>query len=290
MLLALPAEAKLSRQEFMDARQEVTVLTLERLRSQPGDARALAAGENQLRRLHEEYQVQGSTPPTALAADAAALRGEGQKMIRLRAAGRPVPVDPRAAEALARVWGIYKAERELILERVASEKAAGQGESQTYWAATREFDRLAERTTLALVHNPPPGEPAGVLARDRHALLTALEFSPRRTRAPRRAVAAAVHTLETDVSPFYRAVDELPEEAPLAAGVLVLPPGTRTVTERRAGMRLVLRPSKGKGVAYVGSQEIELGYAYTVIPPDTAYYFENLGEGPLEIAFAGLGQ
>jgi hypothetical protein len=64
--------------------------------------------------------------------------------------------------------------------------------------------------------------------------------------------------------------------------------GCRTVTLREGGARLILRVHRGKGVAYLGSTKVILAYAYVIIPPDTAYYFENTGDRPLEIDYITL--
>jgi mannose-6-phosphate isomerase-like protein (cupin superfamily) len=87
---------------------------------------------------------------------------------------------------------------------------------------------------------------------------------------------------------FYHEVDSLPEARPLTKGAWTVPVGARTVTERRAGVRLVVRPAAGQGLAYIGSETVDFQYGYLVIPAETAYYFENTGTTPLDIEFVGI--
>lgn len=293
-LLATPAlgAGRMSLKEFNEGREEIRLLTLERVRTVPEDSRAIVTGESRLRELFEEYQVRGGTPPVRLSADTSALRGESQKLIRLRAAGRTPPADPAVAALVENRWNLYLAQLDALKETAAADQRAGKSESSVYWAALRAFDRLLEQTDKKLLHNTPPGERSltDAFARDRTDLLMALESGPKKTRGPVKVVAPEIHapSMTMDISAFYHAVDSLPEARPLTKGAWTVPVGARTVTERRAGVRLVVRPAAGQGLAYIGSETVDFQYGYLVIPAETAYYFENTGTTPLDIEFVGI--
>lgn len=282
----------MSVKDFNDRREEIRLLALERVRSAPEDARALVTGETRLKSLYEEYQVGGGTPPAKLAADLSALRGEGQKLIRLRAAGRAPAADPAAARVLQRRWDLHLAERDALRDAVRADQRADKSESAVYWSALRAFDRLAERAERELLHNTPPDERslAEALRRERSELLLALEATPRKTRGPVKVVVPETHApaITMDPSAFFRFVDQLPDTRPLSKGAWTIPPGARSVTERWAGVRLVARAAGGQGVAYVGAQEVEFQYGYLAVPAETAFYFENTGGIPLVIEFVGI--
>ncbi len=286
------AAERMSVKEFNDTRGEIRLLTANRIRAAPEDSRALVTGENRLRALFEEFQVRGGTPPVNLSAEVSTLRAEGRRWFRLRSAGQIPAADPAAATLVARGWNFYEARRDDIFESAEKEHRAGKSESTVYWSALRAFEDLRAETESALVHNTPPGELslAAALVLDRNKLLKMLEVGPKKTRGSVRALVPAEHppAVTMDASAFYHAVDLLPDAPPVSQGALTVPVGFRTVTERRAGARLVMRPTAGGGVAYVGSEEVNFQYGYLTIPPDTPYYFENTGKIPLEIEFVAL--
>lgn len=294
LLLAAPAfgAGRMSLKEMNDGREEIRLLTLERIRAVPEDSRAIVTGESRLRELFEEYQVQGGTPPVRLSADTSYLRGESQKLIRLRSAGRTPPADPGVAAHIEKRWNLYLAQRDALKDAAAADQQAGKSESTVYWATLRAFDRLLENTDKKLLHNTPPGERSltDAFARDRAAILMSLESGPKKTRVPVKVVVPEIHapSMTMDVSAFYHAVDSLPEARPLTKGAWTIPVRARTVTERRAGVRLVVRPAAGQGLAYIGSETVDFQYGYLVIPAETAYYFENTGTIPLDIEFVGI--
>jgi mannose-6-phosphate isomerase-like protein (cupin superfamily) len=127
--------------------------------------------------------------------------------------------------------------------------------------------------------------------RDESALLKACELSPKKTRGTSvRVVVPQEHGLKVDpdVQTFYRSLDLVPDAQPIRSGGFVVPVGARTVTLRESKIKMVFRPRRGKGVAYLGQSESELQYGYVAVPPDTAYYFENTGSEPLELEYVGL--
>lgn len=291
---AVGARAKPDPRAYMAEREEIRLLAVERARQAPHDhQRALVAAENRLQALHEAFQLAGGTPPVRLEGDIAELRGRCRDVQRRRSIGRPVDPDPAAAGALDRRWKIQEGAFAALLERVEEWARAQTPESQIYWRALSEFDHWRKDTERAMLFNVPPGETVLTKAlEDREALvLKACERGPRRTRRPNpRVVVPAQHAFpsQINVQAFYRFLDKVSQSPAKKSGAFAVPVGARTVTQRENGLRLVVRPLRGNGVAHIGSTEQELGYDYLTFPADTAYYFENTGTTPLEIEYVGL--
>jgi hypothetical protein len=286
--------ARPDRAVFLSTKGEIRCLAVERIRSAGADyERVIVRAENRLRDLHENYQVGGGTPPTRLDGDLGELRGACQKVQRLVTAGHPPETDPAARSIVERRWRLFREEFDALLRRIEDQKREGVAESRIYWESLRTFDDLSETIATNLLFNTPPKERGleEALSRDKGVLLKACESTPKKSRgvAPRIVVphehAGASHP---DVQAFYRALDLVPQARPLRSGSFSVPPGSRTVTLRENAGRLVFRPMKGKGIAYLGQSETALSYEYVAVPPDTAYYFENTGTEPLELDFVSV--
>jgi mannose-6-phosphate isomerase-like protein (cupin superfamily) len=166
-------------------------------------------------------------------------------------------------------------------------------ESRVYWETTGAFKEVRMRTTMDLLYNVPARERSldEAFLRDESALLKACEITPKKTRGVSvRVVVPQEHSLKADpdVQTFYRSLDLVPDAQPIRSGGFLVPVGARTVTLRENKAKMVFRPRRGKGVAYLGQSETEIQYGYVAVPPDTAYYFENIGSEPLELEFVGL--
>lgn len=282
------------RASFLSTKEEIQRLSLERIRSAGSDhGRVLVTAENRLRALHENYRVTGGTPPTHLEGDLGDIRGSCLKMLRLVTAGRPPAPDPVARQIVEKKWGVYRAEIDGLLRAVSDKKSEAAPESRIYWETRHTFKELKEQISEALLFNTPPGEPGleEALSRDEATLLMACETTIKKTRGKNVRVAAP-HEFESpgkpDIQAFYRSLDLIPDARPLRTGSLTVPPGSRTVTMREDKSRMVFRPKKGSGLAYLGQTEAELRYDYVAVPPDTPYYFENTGAGPLELEYVGI--
>jgi len=282
------------RAAFLSSKEEIHQLAVERIRSVASDyERVIVAAEGRLRSLHENYAVKGATPPTNLENDLGSLRGACQKMQRLVALGRAPDPDDDARERVARQWTLYREQIKALVRGVNDKKREGVVESQLYWETLRTFKDLCGQTETRLLFNTPPGERGlkEAFLRDEVVLLKACETTPKKTRGRDLSVVAPQEhagTGKPDVQVFYRSLDLVPSSPPLRSGSFSIPPGSRTVTLREDGARLVFRPKRGKGIAYTGQTEAALHYGYLAIPPDTAYYFENTGTEPLELEYVGL--
>jgi hypothetical protein len=294
--LLAPAVAAAGRPDakaFLQEKDEIRLLAAEELRDAVDyNPRTLFSAESRLRALHEEFQVAGGTPPTRLDGDLAELRGACQRAQRL-AATKPPPPNPAAQEIIARHWERYRADFDGLRTRLEQDKSAGRAESQIYWDGRRSFDALKESVSQRLLFNAPPKETslAAAFFRDEETLLMACEIPPKKTRGKTVPVfLPRDHATATpiDVQAFYRSLDKVPEARALRVGAFTVPPGTRTVTLRDGTAQLVFRPVAGNGMAYLGQSEQEIHYGYLAIPPDTAYYFENIGTKPLEIEYVGI--
>jgi hypothetical protein len=292
-LLFLSAASPSKDNVFLAEKQNIQILTLERIRSAPHDSqRALALGESRLRDLHENYQVAGSTPPTKLGADLQQLRSEGQRLRLERTRGRIPPPDPRAAELIETRWEEYKRSFERLLEE-ARLGPAKESESQRFWRLTSKHREMRESLERDLVYNAPPqsGRLEQALAKDEWALLKALERGVKKTRGRPACVVAPgehPHPAPKDLSPFYHSQGLLPNLAPLRTGAFAVPAECRTVTLWESGAKLIFRVAGGKGIAYIGSSETDIHYGYFSIPPDTPYYIENVSDTPLNLEYIAL--
>jgi hypothetical protein len=278
----------------LSSKKEIGVLTVERVRANHHDfQRALKMGESRLRKLHEDYQVAGSTPPTVLERDLQDLRAAAQKTRLARFQGREVPSDPAAAALVERYWEEYRLAYEALLEDLAGKRQSGLPGSQVYWEATKAFAGLRESALQSLVHNAPPGEKDldRALARDEGRLLRSLEGPEVKSRSRAGCVVTAeehARPATFAISPFYQSQGLLPADSPQAVGAFTVPPGCRTVTRYESGRRLVLRASRGKGRAHIGAASKEIGYGYFAVPPDAPYFLENTGDEPLDLDYVAL--
>lgn len=279
---------------FLSERREIQLLAAERVRQSPTDyQRVLALAETRLQQLHVDFQVAGGTPPTRLNGDMGELRRECAETQRFRSSGRNRAPAPGVEDILSRRWNDHRTAFDLLLAGLDASIEQKRPESQLYWEYRRAFDSLRAQTERALLYNSPPKMPslAKLFSVDETVLLKRLEISPRVTRqkAPSVMNPADLHRpAALNVQTFYRALDLVPQSPAVKSGAYALPPSARTVTLRETGLRLVVRPVHGRGVAYIGQTEQELGFDYIAIPPDTAYYFENTGTIPLEIEYVGL--
>lgn len=296
-LLFLTAAAHAGRPDraaFLSTKEEIRRLSVERIRSAGSDyERVLVAAENRLRALHENYQVAGGTPPTHLDGDVGELRSACLKMQRLVTAGRAPDPDPVARQWVDRYWTLYRAEIDALSRQILEKRGEGPPESRIYWETLGTFKELKEQIRANILFNTPPGERGleEALSRDESTLLKACETTPKKTHGKNVRVVTPhefAGTAKPDIQAFYRSLDMVPNASPLRSGSVTVPPGSRTVTLRDDKSRLVFRPKKGKGVAYVGQTETEFNYDYLAVPPDTAYYFENTGPEPLELEFVGI--
>jgi hypothetical protein len=285
--------ARPDRAVFLKTKEEIQRLAVERIRSVGSDyERVLVAAENRTRALHESYQVDGGTPPTRLEGDVGELRSACMKTLRLVTAGHPPAPDPTARQLVDRQWVIYRAEIDALSRRIL-EKGGAAPEGRIYWETLGTFKELKEQIRMNILFNTPPGERGleEALSRDESTLLKACEITPKKTRGKDVHVVTPhefAGTAKPDIQAFYRSLDMIPNARPLRSGSITVPPGSRTVTLREDKSRMVFRPRKGKGVAYVGQTETEFNYDYLAVPPDTAYYFENTGSEPLELEFVGI--
>ncbi|HRY28891.1 MAG TPA: hypothetical protein P5079_02505 [Elusimicrobiota bacterium] len=281
-------------QKFLSQKQEIFVLAGERVRSAHYDfQRTLKMGEDRLRELHENYKVSGSTPPTALDQDVMDLRTATQQVRLRRARGRVVPENPEAAGLVKRYWEEYKSGYEGLQKDILVHRRVGTPESQVYWDIVKRYDDLRSQTEKNLIYNTPPGRASldEVVQKDRWQILKAVESPNVKTRNKVIGVVAPEEhprQVNVDVAPFYHSQGYLPTISPDRIGAYSIPKGHRSVTQREAGLKIILRVSKGKGVAYIGSSEKELNYGYLLIPPDTAYYIENVGDDNLDIEYIVL--
>lgn len=282
------------RTAFLATKEEIRCLAVERIRSARSDyERVLVAAENRLRALHDNYTVEGGTPPTRLDGDLGEVRGACLTMQRLVTAGRTPNSDPVARQRVDRHWTIYRAEIDALSRRVLDKSGDGLPESRIYWETLGTFKALREQIQMNILFNTPPGERSleEVLSRDESTLLKACETTPKKSRGKNVRVVTPhefTGTAAPNIQAFYRSLDMVPNARPIRSGSITVPPGARTVTLREDKARMVFRPKKGKGMAYVGQTETELNYDYLAVPPDTAYYFENRGSDPLELEFVGL--
>jgi hypothetical protein len=278
---------------FLSTREEIQRLSIERIRSAGSDyERVLVAAENRLRALYDNYMVAGGTPPTRLDGDVGELRGVCLKMQRLVRTGRAPDVDPVARQIIDRHWIIYRGEIDALSRKIL-DSGSETPESRVYWETRGTFKELSDQIRITLLFNTPPGERGleEALSQDESTLLKACEMTPKKTRGKNVRVVtphAFAGNAKPDIQAFYRSLDMIPNARPLRSGSITVPPGSRTVTLREDKARLVFRPKKGKGVAYVGQTETELNYDYLAVPPDTAYYFENTGSEPLALEFVGI--
>jgi mannose-6-phosphate isomerase-like protein (cupin superfamily) len=309
MVMIVASLYGLDRGSFVSEKEDVRRLAVERIRSAPMDyEKVMVAAEKRVRILHEEFGSGGEVNSSALEEDLRLLRGACQKMQRTATVGKAPVEDPEARTLVEKKWVRYQAEIRLLRDQVSEktspsrevkggEGPGGEGpppsESRVYWETIGAFVELRERTILDLLYNTPPGERGlnEALLRDEMALLKACEITPKKTRgASVRVVVPQEHGLKADpdVQTFYRSLDLVPDAQPIRSGGFFVPVGARTVTLRENKAKMVFRPRRGKGVAYLGQSETEIQYGYVAVPPDTAYYFENIGSEPLELEFVGL--
>jgi mannose-6-phosphate isomerase-like protein (cupin superfamily) len=283
-----------SSKAFLASQEEILILATERTRTAHVDyQRTLKTAEDRLRRLHEEFRVAGGTPPVDLDGDVQSLRVKTQKVRLHRTRGRPLAADPRAEELIFRYWSDYKQDFEKIERDIQVHRRIGSADSQAYWDIMKRFAELRERTQGALIHNAPPGQASldEVLSRAEWRLLKAVENPSVKTRGRPSCVSAPEEhprDVKVEAAPFYGSQGLLPTLSPQRVGAFRVMPGCRTVTKRESGLKMILRVSSGKGVAYMGGQEQELLYGYVAIPPDVPYYFENTSTDPLDLEYIAL--
>lgn len=288
LLGAAPAAAG-----FHGDKDDIVALVLERVRTAPDDAgRAVKAGEVALRRLHENFRLAKSTPPTSLDGDVRALTSAAQRIRLERSRGRTPPANPRVEGLIEQRWDDYRARVDLLMEDVRYKRGTGASESAVYWQALKDHRALEEALFESLAYNPPPGERTveEAAARDRWTLMKQLE-DPDRVRGLSTCVShpeqhGLVHAF--DISPFYRAAGMLPGTNPLIKGAFRVPAGCRTVTRREGGMQLILRAAHGQGTVRIGGEERLLAYDYIIIPPEVAFIVQNPRQQPLDVEFIGI--
>lgn len=290
---AAPAAAAGKEASFLEDRTGIIAVAVERVRRAPDDAgRALKAGENRLRRLHEDYKVAKSTPPTSLDKDVRELTAAATRVRLERSRGRMPPADPLAETLIQRHWDAYRARVQALFEDIQYKRGSGASESTVYWQAMKDHGALEAELLESLAYNPPPGE-KGVqeaVDKDRWDLLKRLEDPARVRGLSARVVAPGEHALSHafDAGSFYRAAGVLPGTNPLDRGSFRVPAGHRTVTRRESGRRLILRASQGRGVIRIGAQERALDYDYAIVPPEAPYIIDNPGRAPLDVDFIAL--
>ncbi len=318
----------LDRKTFDSQKENIQRLAVERIRSAPMDyEKVMVAAEKRVRALHEEVGSNKGAVSSALDEDLRRLRGACQKMQRNAIVGKGPTEDPAARALIEQIWARYRVEIKLLRDQVAEKSKLSQGkpfppeverdvrpmdqrpwdegprdegprdersgESRIYWETLGTFKKLRSEVVLDLIYNTPPHERSleEALFRDEVALLKACEITPKKTRGESvRVVVPQEHGLKADpdVQTFYRSLDLVPDARPLRSGGFTVPAGARTVTLREDKAKMVFRPRRGKGVAYVGQSETEIQYGYIAIPPDTAYYFENIGSEPLDLEYVGI--
>lgn len=284
------------RDAFLRKKREIAVLTAERMRAAPSDhQRALKTGEDRLRRLHEEYKVAGSTPPTTLDGDVRELQVAGNAVRLRKSRGQAAPPDPEAARLIDEYAESYRAAYRALLDAVAAGRREGTPEGRLYWESLREFGRLRRDAAEEMVHNAPTGERSldGLLSRDEWRLLKALEGPEAGGRSRAKCVMAPgehLRNVVVDAGPFYQSQGLLPGVNPLRVYAFRVPAGCRTVVQRESGAKLVVRVSAGQGTAHVGSMDHSFSYAYLAIPSDTPYFFTNTGHEYLDMECVLLPQ
>lgn len=282
---------------FLAEKAEIQRLVVAKVRAAHVDyQRAVKMGESRLRTLHENYKLAKSTPPTSLDGDIQELRNAVQPVRLRRSRGRAVPADPEAERLIETYTREYEEAYETLRQEVPVQRAAGKPDSQIYWDVLHRYDALRARAEEKLVFNAPPGRRSldEVLQKDEWTLLKDVE-DPRSIKT-RGAVSCVVapeehpRRVNVDIAPFYHSQGLLPAVSPARVGAFEVPVGCRTVTKRESGLKLIVRVSRGRGVAHVGSAENELVYGYLLIPPDAAYYFENTGREPLDLDYVAIPQ
>jgi hypothetical protein len=201
--------------------------------------------------------------------------------------------NPDASRLIDKHWDDYLVGFEKLQNDVLVHKRVGTPESQLYWDVMKRYAELRAATEEKLINNTPPGQSSlqEILQKNEWKLLKAVESAGVKTKkAPKCVTAPDEHPrqVNVDAAPFFHSQGMLPTQSPLGSGAFFIPAGCRTVTKRESGVKLVLRISKGKGVAYVGSSEKELSYGYMAIPPDSGYYLENTGDDSLDIEYVVL--
>ena len=89
------AASSAGEETFLSQKEEIRTLALERTRTAHFDyQRTLKMVEHRLRRLHENYMVAGSTPPTKLDEDVKKIQNGIQRLRLRRARGRQFPPEP----------------------------------------------------------------------------------------------------------------------------------------------------------------------------------------------------
>ncbi|MBI4396654.1 MAG: hypothetical protein HY548_06140 [Elusimicrobia bacterium] len=279
---------------FLAEKGEVLALVQERVRAAHHDyQRALKTGESRLRQLHDNYMVQGSTPPTVLDQDLQELRSSSQVVRLKRSRGQTLPQDPNAKRLIERYWETYALEYEKLLDNVSLHRRLETPESQVYWDIMKKYWRLRGDTEERLVFNTPASETSldDVLSRNEWKLLKAVESRGKKTRGAGACVTVPEeHPRQVIVepAPFYHSQGLLPTVSPARIGAFSVPPGCRTVTKYESGEKTIFRVSRGRGVAYIGTTEKDLHYGYLAVPSDTPFYFENTTQQPLELEYIVL--
>lgn len=276
------------------AKEEIRRLAVERIRSAGSDyERVIVAAENRTRALYDNRNDAGNTPSPRLDEDLRDLRSACQKMQRLVTASHPPDSDPIARQIIDEKWTLYREKIDTLSRQILEKKRERAPESRIYWETLHAFKDLKEQTATDLLFNTPQGESGleEAMSRDESTLLLACETTAKKTRGKNVRVVAPhefAGTAKPDIQAFYRSLDLVPDARPLRTGSFTIPPGSRTVTMREDKSRMVFRPKKGQGIAYVGQTETEFNYDYLAVPPDTACYFENTGSEPLELEFVGI--
>lgn len=278
---------------FASDKADIVALVLERVRVAPDDAgRALKAGEIRLRRLHDDFRLAKSTPPTSLDGDVRAMTSAAHKIRLERSRGRTPAADPRAGELVERGWEDYRLKVQALLEDVRYKRESGASESAVYWQALKDHRALEENLFESLAYNAPPGERTveEAAGRDRWTLMKQLEDPARVRGLPGCVAVPEEHALTHafDVGAFYRAAGALPGSAPLRKGAYRVPAGCRTVTHREAGVKTILRAAKGRGSVRIGTEDKALAYDYVMVPPEAPYIVINSQREPLDVEYVGI--
>jgi hypothetical protein len=289
--------ASANHEKFLAEKKEIFLLTVERVRTAHHDyQRAIKAAESRLRKLHEDYQVAKSTPPTKLDGDLQELQSAVHPVRFRRSRGRSVEPNPEATKLVEKYWSEYQEGFEKIRENIPVQRMLGKSDSQLYWNIMQRYDDLRARAGEKLIYNSPAGAPPleEVLRKNEWTLLKEVEnpAALRTKGSPTCVVAPEQHprNVNIDIAPFYHSQGMLPTVSPARAAAFEVPPGCRTVTLRDAKNKIIVRVSRGKGVAHIGSSQAELAYGYVLIPPDTAYSFENTTSAALELEYIAVPQ
>lgn len=245
-----------------------------------------------LRRLHDDYKVSKSTPPASLESDVRELTAAAVRMRLERSRGRTPPADPSAQALIRSRWDEYRSRVDFLFEDIRAKRDGGASDSRVYWESLKAHENLAAAVEEDLAYNTPPGERSleEAVAKDRWELLKRLE-DPARTRGRAACIVApGEHALSraVDPGPFYRAAGLLPGTNPLRTESFEVPAGCRTVVQREADLKLIFRASAGRGTLVIGSESRPLAYDYATVLPDTPYFIENAGDGPLQVDFIAL--